>query len=242
MAHIPRLYWPEQLEVGQQLEIAGDRAHHLLRVLKRREGDPVILFGPPDYESVGQICSAGKQQLLVLVQQVQRVRRESPLHCVLVQGLSRGDRMDYSVQKAVELGVFAIQPVLTQRSGVQLGGDRLARKQAHWQAIALSAAEQSGRTCVPQVRPCLRLDQFLSEQSSPGFVLAPDGPDDWGTAPPVNEEINLLVGPEGGLSADELDLAQRCGLRPLRLGPRILRTETAGAVALTAMQCHWGDF
>jgi 16S rRNA (uracil1498-N3)-methyltransferase len=244
MAHVPRVYCPDALHAGQTLEIEGARAHHLTRVLKRQVGDALVLFGPPDREHLSQITGLERNRISVAVGDLRQVQTESALRSVLVQGISRGDRMDYSVQKCVELGVFAIQPVLTTRSGVQLDDKRLARKQEHWQAIALSATEQSGRTQVPQIRTCQRLDQYFSarDKAQPGFVLCFSAQQSWGDAPQADQAIELLVGPEGGLDDKEVQLAQVAGLRPLQLGPRILRTETAGAAAITAIQCVWGDW
>ncbi len=242
MAHVPRIYWPEELVAGQNLTIDGDRAHHLLRVLKRGKGDEVLLFTSPDREYPARIMATGKQQLQLHIDELRQVRRESPLRSVLVQAIARGDRMDYSVQKAVELGVWAIQPVLSQYGGVQLDARRLTRKQTHWQAIAMAAAEQSGRTQVPPVRDCLRLQDWLGQTPRHGFVLAPGANGDWPSAPAPEQEVCILVGPEGGLSETELQLARQGGLMPLSLGPRILRTETAGVVALSALQLRWGDF
>ncbi len=240
MAHVPRIHWPGPLKSGQQLELDGDRAHHLLRVLKRRAGDALTLFQEPDTEFPACILATQRNTLTLEVGQAAQVSRESPLDSLLVQGVSRGERMDFSIQKCVELGIGAIQPVLCRRSGVQLDERRLARKQEHWQAVALSAAEQCGRTRVPRVEACLLLEQFLAAGAHRGFVLAPGQPG-LEQAPAGDGPLELLVGPEGGLDDDELELARRAGLQPLSLGPRILRTETAGLVALTTLQLRWGD-
>ncbi len=239
MAHVPRIHWPEPLRPGQQLELDGDRAHHLLRVLKRRAGDALILFRQ-DTEYSASILEVRRNALRLEVGQASTVTRESPLRSLLVQGVSRGERMDYSIQKCVELGIGDIQPVLCRRSGVQLDGPRLSKKQDHWQAVALSAAEQCGRTRIPRVQPCLPLAQFLNGTHR-GYVLAPGGLALGETPPAGDAPLELLVGPEGGLDDEELELARRAGLLPLSLGPRILRTETAGLVALAALQLRWGD-
>ena len=239
MAHVPRIHWPEPLAPGQLQTLDGPRAHHLLRVLKRQAGDELLLFQAPDREFSARIKATQRQSLDIEVLDEQIVRRESPLQTRLVQAVSRGDRMDTSVQKSVELGVGSIQPVLSRRSGVQLDGKRLQRKQEHWQAIALSAAEQSGRTVVPEVLPCLPLAEYL-QQPRQGLVLAPDQtgepPSSLGT-----RRIDVLIGPEGGLDEQELELAVQAGLRRLTLGPRVLRTETAGPAALAWLQARWGD-
>lgn len=242
MAHTPRLHWPDPIASGETLELADERAHHLLRVLKRREGDTVVLFQQPDREFDAQIVSVSKNRLNLKVGAQRTRSSESPLQSVLVQGISRGDRMDYSIQKSVELGVHQIIPVLTQRSGVQLDAKRLEKKQAHWQGVALSAAEQSGRTVVPQIATCQKLTDYLASRYHQGVVLDPLGePWDHLKAPLAAEPFKLLIGPEGGLSDDEIALAARMGMQRLRLGPRILRTETAAVVALSALQLSLGD-
>ena len=241
MAHIPRIYWPDQIECGNQIEITDERAHHLLRVLKRREGDPVTLFQAPDREYACVIESTSKNCLSLMVSELQVRTVESSLQTQLVQGISRAEKMDFSIQKAVELGVSSIQPVLTQRSGVQLDEKRMNKKQAHWQAVALSAAEQSGRTQVPAVLPCLKLADFLQAADLSGVVLDPLGDALTGYQAESNTTTQVLIGPEGGLTDEEVTLAARAGLYRLKLGPRILRTETAGLVALTALQLQFGD-
>ena len=243
MAHTPRLHWPDAVAPGDILHLDDERAHHLLRVLKRREGDAVVLFQAPDREFAARITSASKNRLSLTVDSTRQRASESSLASVLVQGISRGDRMDYAVQKSVELGVHTIVPVMTQRSGVQLDARRQDKKHAHWQAIALSAAEQSGRTVVPTVMPCIKLSAFFAQGPHQGVVLDPHGEAlNQLTAPDSAQPCKLLIGPEGGLSEDELEQATRAGLQRLRLGPRILRTETAAVVALSALQLQFGDF
>ncbi len=242
MAHTPRLHWPDVVAPGDTLHLDDERAHHLLRVLKRREGDAVVLFQAPDREFAAHIASATKNRLSLKVDSASQRASESSLPSVLVQGISRGDRMDYAIQKSVELGVHTIAPVMTQRSGVQLDAKRLEKKQAHWQAIALSAAEQSGRTVVPLVMPCVKLAAFFAQGPHQGVVLHPHGDALSQLAAPNNAQpYQLLIGPEGGLSDDEVEQATRAGLQRLRLGPRILRTETAAVVALSALQLSFGD-
>lgn len=240
MAHIPRLAWPTALDTGQTVEISGERAHHLLRVLRRSTGDELRLFSAPDQEYVCRIRDCDKHSLRVTVETAQTVLRESAMQTLLVQGVSRGDRMEFSLQKAVELGVTAIQPVLTVRGGVHLDERRMEKKQAHWQAVVLSAAEQSGRTCVPEIHPCLVLPAWLAQGPHDGFVLDPLADHGLGGGAPPHR-IALLIGPEGGLDEAEVRAARQAGLKPLRIGPRVLRTETAGIAALAMLQTLWGD-
>ncbi len=241
MAHIPRIAWTEALQAGDTLRLDDERAHHLLRVLKRQPGDPLILFQEAT-EFDCQILTTSKSSLEINVGAARTVHSESPLHTVLVQSLSRGDKMDFTVQKAVELGVSAIQPVSSQRGGVQLDDKRMQKKLSHWQAIAQSATEQSGRTRVPRILPSAKLDSWLSQQQGvQGFVLDPLADPLPQQRPAAQTPIHLLIGPEGGLSELEIEAARRAGLSPCRLGPRVLRTETAGLAALSAIQLLWGD-
>ena len=175
------------------------------------------------------------------------VERESRLHVRLVQGLSSGDRMDITVQKAVELGVAAIQPVATERSVVKLKDERAQRRVEHWQNLAISACEQCGRNRVPEVAAVLGLPEWLAQLEMPAphdearLLLSPGAAQSLKELAPV-ARMTLLVGPEGGLSQVETQLAQSRGFRPVRLGPRILRTETAALATLSAIQALWGDF
>lgn len=241
MAHVPRIYWPDAIASEQTILLDSARAHHLLRVLKRKTGDALILF-QPGVEFDAHIVATGKNQLDIEVTGQRAVHTESPLNTVLIQSLSRGDKMDFTIQKAVELGISSIVPVTSARGGVQLDGKRLAKKQAHWQAVAHSAAEQSGRTRIPTVMACEKLDNFLSQHAPlQGFVLDPLAAALPTHAIQTDHAIHILIGPEGGLSDTEIQLAQRSGLTPAALGPRVLRTETAGLVALSALQIRWGD-
>ena len=169
---------------------------------------------------------------------------ESPLKVTLAQGISRGERMDYTVQKAVELGVADILPVLMERSVVKLDAANGEKKRQHWQGVAVSACEQSGRVRVPEVHAPLTFPAFLDAQRSAGLKLlldplAPKAPKDYSA--PADARLLLLVGPEGGLSAKERELALKAGFQGIKLGPRILRTETAALVALSLLQSAWGD-
>jgi 16S rRNA (uracil1498-N3)-methyltransferase len=170
---------------------------------------------------------------------------ESPLETVLLQGISKGDRMDYSIQKAVELGVTRIQPLFTERCDVKLSGDKLDKKRRQWQDIAINACEQSNRNVVPEIAQPETYQAWLKAANAPsGLVLSPTAEHSLTTLNPSLAEspIHLLIGPEGGLTDDEVDLAVAAGLTAIQLGPRILRTETAAPVILAALQTLWGDF
>ena len=242
MAHVPRIYWPQAPAAGATLSLDAERAHHLLRVLKRRIGDPVCLFNPPDCECDAEIIATGRDRVELRVTGERRVQRESPLALRLVQAIARGDKMELVIQKSVELGVTAILPVMSARGGVQLDARRQEKKQAHWQAVALSAAEQSGRTRVPNVAAPQTLTAYFAAGPHHGWVLDPAGESRLPSrAPEAAAPFDLLVGPEAGLDPAEIGAAVTAGLIPLRLGPRILRTETAGITALAALQARWGD-
>jgi 16S rRNA (uracil1498-N3)-methyltransferase len=171
------------------------------------------------------------------------VSRESPLAVVLAQGISSGERMDYTVQKSVELGVTVIQPLLTQRSVVRLTGERADKRVAHWQAVAAAACEQCGRNRVPEVLPVQSLTHWLGTlRGGVRYLLSPQAPNRLRELTRPADAITLLVGPEGGWDSTESAAAQTTGFAPLALGPRVLRTETAAVAALAAMQALWGDF
>ncbi|MES1195463.1 MAG: 16S rRNA (uracil(1498)-N(3))-methyltransferase [Steroidobacter sp.] len=168
---------------------------------------------------------------------------ESPLQITLVQGISRAERMDWTLQKATELGVHAIAPVITSRSVVRLDDRQANKKLEHWQAIVVSACEQSGRRIIPTVQPPVRLHDYFSRSNPDNMrlVLHPEATIALSSQPRPLKDVELLIGPEGGMDEDELQRAVDAGFTPVKLGPRILRTETASVVALSVMQALWGD-
>jgi 16S rRNA (uracil1498-N3)-methyltransferase len=168
---------------------------------------------------------------------------ESPLAITLVQAVSRGEKMDWTLQKATELGVRTIVPVLSARSVVRLDEEQAERKWRHWQAVVAGACEQCGRSRLPELRPPQPLPSYISAAPPSGrrFVLSPQGTASLASLATVETDVALLIGPEGGLDDAEIELARRSGYEPVRLGPRVLRTETAGIVALAVLQARWGD-
>ncbi|HEY1991807.1 MAG TPA: 16S rRNA (uracil(1498)-N(3))-methyltransferase [Gammaproteobacteria bacterium] len=239
-----RVFHGSPLKGKDRVELDAAAAKHLLTVLRLKLADPVTLFDGSGFEFMGTLDQADKKHAWVRITQMHGPVVESPLLVTLAQGVSRGERMDYTVQKAVELGVAAIQPVLTERSVVKLDKDGGEKKRGHWQAVAISACEQSGRVKVPQVQAPLTLPQFLASKLSADLklLLDPAGGVTAGLLPrPADAKAMLLVGPEGGLSESEVALAARVGFQGLKLGPRILRTETAALVALSLLQASWGD-
>lgn len=241
---IPRLFHFEALTSGTQIILGRDTARHVLAVLRLKPGAPLILFDGSGAEFGAHLESVTGKNVSVTVGNARHPAVESPLHLSLAQGISRGERMDYTVQKAVELGVAEIIPVLTERSVVRLDADSAERKRAHWQSVAQSACEQSGRVRVPTVHAPLALTDFLHQSHAGGWRLLLDPAAKTSLAhipPPPNPAAVLLVGPEGGLSEAEREQALSLGFQGIRLGPRVLRTETAALVALSLMQQRWGD-
>ena len=242
-----RFYFQGRLGNGSEVRLQADAAHHAVRVLRLAVGDPVVLFDGQGGEFEARITRIDKGEVAVKTGAHRDIERESRLHIVLVQGLSSGDRMDITLQKAVELGVAAIQPLATERSVVKLKEERAQRRKEHWQNLVISACEQCGRNRVPEVLPLLDLPDWLAQVEMPApagearLLLSPSAALSLRERAPVTH-MTLLVGPEGGLSPVETQLAQSRGFMPVRLGPRILRTETAALATLSAIQALWGDF
>ena len=242
---IPRIYRPGPLACGQSFELDGQAAVHLTRVLRLRAGDALCLFNGEGGEFAARLLEAGRRSARIEVGEYSAREVESPLRLVLAQGVSRGERMDYTVQKAVELGVSAIVPLETARTTVNLTAERRAKRLAHWQGVVVSACEQSGRNRLPPLEPVRAIDDWLVETAGqPGLKLVLHHRAEASLAglPPPAGPVTLLIGPEGGLSESEIEAAVSHGFRPLRLGPRVLRTETAAVAAMSVLQCLWGDY
>lgn len=238
----PRIYADLELREGELVTLPDAAYHHLVVVLRRVRDDRVTVFNGRGGEYGVTIESLAKKQVAVRVREYRAVSRESPLQITLAQAVSKGERMDYTIQKAVELGATAIQPLVTDHVVVRLTAERWERKLEHWQAIAVSACEQSGRTMIPRIAPVLDLRDWLNAQSAGALklVLSP-GAASAARVRRKDEPVMLLVGPEGGLSEMEQKLVDISGFTALPLGPRVLRTETAGMVALAMVQSLWGD-
>ncbi len=249
---IPRFYFPAPLALGARVNLPKEAAHHAARVLRMGEGDGVTLFNGDGHVYRARILRLDKQDVAVVIEQRTAVARESPLAVTLVQGISSGERMDFTLQKSVELGIAAIQPIQAERSVVKLSGERKEKRLRHWQNIVIAACEQCGRNVVPEVRPVLGLMEWLGMQDS-GFGIRDSGKGIKIHLSPEAElglrdlekptgPVLLAVGPEGGFSEQEHAALRQCGFVGVRLGPRVLRTETAALAALAAMQICWGDF
>lgn len=240
---LTRVYVDAPLVAGQRQLIEGTAANHIARVLRLRAGDALTLFDGRGAEFAARIDSFSKDSVLVDVQERLAADRESPLILTLAQGVSRGERMDWVIQKATELGTTRIVPVFTERSVVRLDDKQAGKKLQHWRGIAIAACEQSGRNRVPQMAAPVDLHHFLqaADQSATRLLLSPTGASRLDDVSPSSAAITVLIGPEGGLSDNEHEAALAAGFRPIRLGPRILRTETAAIAALTLLQREFGD-
>jgi len=239
---VPRLFVPARLREGACVDLPGEVADHLGRVLRLGPGADLMLFNGDGGEWQATIEVLERGRVGVRVGSHRPADRESPLHLTLAQGISRGERMDYTLQKAVELGVSRIVPIATQRSVVRLSAERGEHRAEHWARVVQAACEQCGRTRVPRLLPVATMDEWLSAVV-PGlklFLIRREGACRLSELAP-DPAITLLIGPEGGFAAEEASAAQRAGYRPLRLGPRVLRTETAAVSALSALQALWGD-
>ena len=208
-----------------------------------RVGEALTLFNGAGGEYAASIDAARGGRLTVAVGEPRAVERESPLTLTLAQGVSRGERMDLVVQKATELGVSGIVPLFTERSVVRLGAQQAERKLNHWRAIAIAACEQSGRNRLPKVAPPVSLAEVLRSGSdgSTRLLLSPGATATLGDVPRPLSAVTVLIGPEGGLAQAEQEAAVAAGFKPVRLGPRVLRTETAAIAALTVLQLEFGD-
>ena len=241
---IPRLYLPTPLAPGLTVPLDERAFNHAVRVLRLGVDAPVTLFNGQGGAFAATLIEVGKRQALAQVLDVLPGEVESPLSVTLAQGVSRGEKMDYTLQKAVELGVTTIQPLFTERGGVDLTGERLMRKVQHWRGVMIGACEQCGRNRLPELRePLLLLDGLQRLAEAPGLKLLLDPLATTGlrSLPPPLGPVTLLIGCEGGFSPAELATARGAGFIGMCLGPRILRTETAGVAALAAMQTLWGD-
>ncbi|MBS0380444.1 MAG: 16S rRNA (uracil(1498)-N(3))-methyltransferase [Proteobacteria bacterium] len=240
---LSRVYVDAPLGSGARVQLTGSAAGHVVRVLRLRAGDAVTLFNGTGTEFAGRIESARGTEVHVLVGEDRQIRRESPLPLTLAQGVSRGERMDMVVQKATELGATDLVPVLTERSVVKLDAAQAARRLTHWRAIAIAACEQSGRNRPPGLTAPQSLKDLLAQAPAEAtrLVLTPSSRLRIPDVPPPKHGVWVLIGPEGGLTEEEQERAVAAGFIGVRLGPRILRTETAAFAALTLLQREFGD-
>lgn len=242
MSRTPRVFVHAPLATGQRLTLEGEAAAHLGRVLRVRAGEAVVLFdgSGPEFAAVVQTATRRTVELAVGAQR--EIGRESPLELVLLQGVCRHERMDWVVRKATELGVAAIHPILAERSVVKLDPARMPARIEHWRAIAISACEQCGRNVLPDILPPLPVAAALAAHAgATGVLLDPEAPGGPEMLQAPTGAMCLLVGPEGGLDERERAAARDAGYVGIRLGPRILRTETAALTGVTLLQARFGD-
>jgi 16S rRNA (uracil1498-N3)-methyltransferase len=238
---VSRFYCASLVPANTPMQLPDEVFRHAVQVLRMKPGALLNLFDGQGLEYQAQLEQVDKRQATVSLKQQIDTDNESPLDILLMQGISRGERMDYAIQKAVELGVKRIMPVVTERCNVQLSGDRAEKRINHWQGVIISACEQSGRSYLPELLPITSIDAALENVNDAcKLVLDPEAIKSFSSVKKA-QQIALLIGPEGGLSETEVQRANDVGFTGITLGPRILRTETASAAALAMVQAGWGD-
>ena len=239
---IPRIYSPKPLEAQTHVELDGQAAIHLIKVLRLKDGHPIVLFDGTGGHYPATIANATKRSVsLTLGEQVES-DNESPLQTHIAVGVSKGDKMDLIVQKATELGVHSVTPLITARSDVKLNAERWQKKHEHWQQVAISACEQSSRDAVPMIQAPMRFNEWLNQPRCGELVICHplDGKPLNKLATPT--DITLAFGSEGGFTDEEVEQARQAGAQAITLGPRVLRAETAPLAALAICQSLWGDW
>ncbi|ROR34169.1 16S rRNA (uracil(1498)-N(3))-methyltransferase [Inmirania thermothiophila] len=239
---IPRIHCRDPLPEKGPVRLEPAAARRLRRVLRLADGAPLVLFDGGGAEHRARLARDAAGADIAVVEAVTQPRRESSLRLRIAQGVAKGERMDWIVQKAVELGVTTVQPLVTERTVVRLDGARARRRLEHWRAVAVAACEQCGRTRLPAVEPPRTFRDWIASADAPlRLLLDPEAEEGLPRHPSSPAAVDLLVGPEGGLAPGERTAALAAGFRPVRLGPRVLRTETAAVVALALVQHRYGD-
>jgi 16S rRNA (uracil1498-N3)-methyltransferase len=238
----PRLYCDLRLSPGAEIALPEAAARHAVTVLRLQAGDTLNLFNGEGGEYRASLVAVGKREARARIIEFHATECESPVDITLALGISAGERMDYSLQKATELGVTAIQPLATERSVVRLAGERADKRLQHWQHVAVAACEQCGRNRVPLIAPVQKFFDYLAavDRNKRLLMLSPDADTPLKQVAPAAAAV-LLIGAEGGLAPAEFEAARASGFEPVRLGPRVLRTETAPVAALAVLQALWGD-
>lgn len=240
---ISRLYIDQPLAPESDVVLEERRGHYLQRVLRLRPGDGLVLFNGDGSDYAAELLGGPKGAVRVHINARLPAVPESPLSLVLAQAVGKGDRMDYALQKATELGVSGFQPLFTERTDVRLSGSRLERRLEHWRAVVIAACEQCGRARVPELKPALTLDEWLlAGAEATRLTLAPGAGQALASVVSGGGGVELLVGPEGGLTEQERARLAIAGCTAVHLGPRVLRTETAGPAAVAVLQALAGDF
>lgn len=239
---VPRLFIDMPLTTGEVINLPRDKAHHISHVLRMRIGDAIKLINDSGDEYQSKIIEISKKSAQIEIGESIQITNESPLIINLCLAVARGQHMDFSIQKAVELGVKNIIPVISEFSNVKIQDDRVSNKLAHWQNIIISATEQCGRSYLTQIQKPVPLAEWLSvEASKIRLILHPESQQSMPNINLSDDELTLMIGPEGGFSDAEVEHAQENGCEPISLGPRILRTETAVVCAVSNAQQLWGD-
>lgn len=239
---VSRLYVSAPLNVGSRIELDDDAAHYVRSVLRLKQDQAIVLFNGQGGEYLGRFSEVSRKTVRVAIEQFVDRNVESPLAVTLGIGISRGDRMDWAVQKAVELGVAQLTPLVTERCVIKFNDDKKLQRLQHWQHIIQHAAEQSGRTRSPAIGEIADLPAWVNDQQGLKIFLDPYAEQALADLQPIDRHVTLLSGPEGGFSEHERQIAKAAGFIPVRMGARILRTETAVLAALAAVQTLWGDF
>jgi len=239
---IPRIYTPASLSSDVTIELDENAFSHAVRVLRLKQGDSLILFNGEGGEFEAELADVQKKRASATIGQFHDKDCESPLPIILGQCISRGEKMDYTIQKAVELGVTEIVPLFSERCGVKLNQERMEKRLRHWHSVIISACEQCGRNRIPKLHGAISLTDWQQQlNASLKLVLDPTADNTLAILKKPQQDVALLIGPEGGLSDDEIAAAIKASFNGIQLGPRILRTETAGLTALSVIQQLWGD-
>jgi 16S rRNA (uracil1498-N3)-methyltransferase len=240
---LTRVHVDAALAPGMRIALPEHAGAHLVRVLRLREGDACVLFNGDGHDYDARLLAANKRGVEAEIVGVRAIDNESPLRIVLMQGIARGEKMDLILQKATELGVAAIAPVFADRTEVRLDGDRLEKRMTHWRSVVISACEQSGRARIPELLPARGLAEATAklDETVSKLTLDPQGEHRFATLDESQTDVAIGIGPEGGWSEKDRDILRAQGFRGLRLGPRVLRTETAGLAAIAALQAKFGD-
>jgi 16S rRNA (uracil1498-N3)-methyltransferase len=240
---IPRFYCPVALSVNSSVILPENTFRHAIQVLRLNVGETLMVFNGEGGEYLASIESITKRGASISIQSYQAGVKESPLNITLAQAIIKPEKMDFALQKAVELGVSTIQPLFTERSVVRLNKESLEKKHNHWQGIIIAACEQTGRCLIPLLKTSLYLEDYLAEAThTPRLILVPgDYPKIKQLTQPEQNSLELLIGPEGGFSEEEIILSLQAGLKPISLGSRILRAETATLTSLVLLQQQFGD-
>ncbi len=240
---ITRLYHPEILQCGATTQLNADTSSHLIRVLRTKIDTPVILFNADGFDYYCKTLNDNAKKTLISIETKVESNKESNLNITLLQGLSRQNRMELTIQKSVELGINKIIPVICERSNTKLAKEKLSKKLAHWRKVAISACEQSGRNIIPEITETIALDNInlMLNKNALKVFLNPKADHSLRTVTFKQQAIEVFIGPEGGLTEEEISFLQNNQFNNIRFGPRILRTETAGPAVISALQALWGD-